>query len=390
MKKAKKYSAADIITTVGLLVVIYGFAVAMIASPDKEYSEDENRYLQTLPRFSIESVTSGKYTKDIASYCSDQMPLRGAFVGAKAAVEAASLKKENNSVLRGKDGYIIAKNDYADFDMMKKNIAAIKYFADVCGADLRVAVAGRSQDVLLRYMPSLYPAKEVSDAVFDRLNDTLDTAQIDLLTPLRERADGGEYVYYKTDHHWTTLGAYYAYVEIISSYGIEPYPLEYFRRETVSDEFYGTTWSKAGMKWIGPDQMEFFRFEGDENFVCEIVDSGEIIDGFYERSYLDGKDKYSAFIGGNNGRVKIYLDEPQKDRETLVLIKDSFAHSLAPFLAMHFDLDVIDLRYYKLPVAEVIAESAAEKVLIMYNIDSLISAKDTLLLMALSAPVSNK
>lgn len=380
MKKEEKFSAADVITIIGLLVIIYGFAVTMLTTPDKEYSEEENRYLQTLPHFSTESLINGDFTSDVASYCTDQMPLRNAFVGTKAIAEAIFTKRENNSVLLGKDGYIIAKTDYTDYDLIDKNIAAIERFADASAVDLTVAVAGRSQDVLLSYTPSLYPAKEVSDAVFARLNETLDTAQIDLLTPLRERAEDGEYVYYRTDHHWTTLGAYYAYVEIMSSYGIEPYPIEYFTREVVSEEFYGTTWSKAGMKWIGPDSMEFFRFEGDENFVCEIVDSGEVIDGFYARSYLDKKDKYSAFIGGNNGRVKIYLDGSQKERETLVLIKDSFGHSLAPFLAMHFDLDIIDLRYYKLPVTNVIAESGAEKVLIMYNMDSLVSASNLTML----------
>lgn len=380
MKKDKKFSTADVISVIGLLVIIYSFAVTMLITPDKTFSEEENKSLQTLPRFSVESLVSGKFTKDVASYCTDQMPLRNAFVGTKAALETVFTKCENNSVLLGLDGHIIAKTDYTDSSVMDRNINSIEYFESVCGADLRVAVAGRSQDVLLSYIPSLYPAREISDKAFSHLNDTLDTTQIDILTPLRERAEDGEYVYYKTDHHWTTLGAYYAYVEIISSYGIEPYPLEYFTREIASDEFYGTTWSKAGMKWIAPDSMELFRFDGDENFVCEIVDSGEVLDGFYDRSYLDKKDKYSSFIGGNNGRVKIYLEVPQKERETLVLIKDSFGHSLAPFLAMHFDLDVIDLRYYKLSIANVIAESSAEKVLIIYNMDSLVSASNLTML----------
>ncbi len=379
MKRQRKFSAADIVSVLGLLIIIYGLALTMLITPDKSFSEDENRVLQTLPPFSIQSLINGKFTKNIASYCSDQIPLRNAFVGTKAVAETIFTKRENNSVLLGKDGYIIAKTDYTNFAVMDRNISAIEYFENVCGVDLRVAVAGRSQDVLLSYIPSLYPAQEVSDAAFAHLSGNLDTVQIDLLTPLRERTAAGEYVYYRTDHHWTTLGAYYAYVEIISSYGIEPYPFEHFTREVVSEEFYGTTWSKAGMKWIAPDSMEFFRFDGDDKFVCETVDSGTVIEGFYDRSYLNKKDKYSAFIGGNNGRVKIYSasDEP---RETLVLIKDSFGHSLAPFLAMHFDLDVIDLRYYKLPVADVIAESGAEKVLIIYNMDSLVSASNLTML----------
>ncbi|MBQ8249571.1 MAG: hypothetical protein IJY93_06795 [Clostridia bacterium] len=374
----KKYRLSDIISVAGLLVIIYGFAVSMILSPDKTFSEDENRTLQTFPRFSFESLTNGEFAEKISKYCADQMPLRSVFIDVKAAAETLLGKVENNNVVIGNDGYIIAKSDYTDFTDADKNLGAIKEFAESNEVQLRVAIAGRSQDVLLRYMPELYPAKEVSDGTFAHVTDGLDgITQIDLLEPLRQRADEGEYVYYRTDHHWTTLGAYYAYVEIMDSYGLEPYPLEYFTPEVVSEEFYGTTWSKAGMKWVSPDTMEFFRFEGDDAYVTEIVERETSFDGFYDRSYLEKKDKYSAFIGGNSGRVRITAQDG-KERETLVLIKDSFGHSLAPFLAMHFDLDILDLRYYTAQsVSDVIAESGAGKVLIIYNLDSVLSG-DTL------------
>ncbi len=374
----KHYRLSDIISVAGLLVIIYGFAVSMILAPDKTFSEDENRALQTFPGFSLETVTNGKFAEKISKYCADQMPLRSLFIDVKAAAETLLGKGENNNVIIGSDGYIISKSDYTDFTKANKNLDAIKEFVDSNEAQLRVAIAGRSQDVLFRYMPERYPAREISDAAFAGVTNGLDGAvQINLLEPLRLRADEGEYVYYRTDHHWTTLGAYYAYVEIIESYGIEPYPLEYFTREAASEEFFGTTWSKAGMKWINPDTIEFFRFPGDEAFVTEIIDSETSFAGFYDRSYLEKKDKYSSFIGGNSGRVRITAPNGE-DRETLVLIKDSFGHSLAPFLAMHFDLDILDLRYFtEKSVSDVIAESGADKVLIMYNLDSILS-DDTL------------
>ncbi|MBQ2766119.1 MAG: hypothetical protein IJF48_03965 [Clostridia bacterium] len=385
MNKQKKYRLPDIITSAGLLLIIYGFAAALLITPDKDFSEDENRALQTLPNFSLEALTSGEYTKQIAAYCTDQMPLRNLFVGAKSASEMLIGKQENNGVILGSDGHIIAKSDRVNLSIMDKNLAAIKKFAAGTDVPFHVAIAGRSQDVLIDCIPSLYPAREVSDTAFSHLTAALgDTAQIDLLSPLRSRASDGEYVYYRTDHHWTTLGAYYAYVEIMASLGIEPHPIEYFTRETVSEEFYGTTWSKAGMRRTAPDSMEFFRFDGDDSFVTEIVDNGTLLDGMYDRSYLEKKDKYSAFIGGNNGRVSIYPKEDSPfasgEREVLVLIKDSFGHSLAPFLAAHFDLEILDLRYYKLPVSDVLAESSADRVLIMYNMDSLVSSSNLAML----------
>lgn len=377
MNKNKK-RISDILSIVGLLVIIYGFAVAMILLPDKTFSEEENRTLQTFPKFTLEALDNGSYTKKIGTYFADQIPLRGLFVGTKAACETWLGKHENNNVIIGRDGHIIAKSDFANYTVMDKNLGAIREFDESNELDLRVAIAPRAQDALLSYMPELYPAKEISEREFARVFGGLDgVEQVDLLTPLRLRAKSGEYVYYRTDHHWTTLGAYYAYVEIIKSYGIEPYPIEYFSRETVSEEFFGTTWSKAGMRWIAPDSMEFFRFDGDEAFVTEITDNDTELEGFYDFSYLDKKDKYSAFIGGNNGRVRISIPQG-KVRETLVLVKDSFGHSVAPFLAMHFNLEIIDFRYYKQSFSELLEQTGADKVLILYNLDSLAASSELL------------
>ena len=380
MKEQRKFRVSDIITVLGLLLIIYGFAAVMLFSPDREYSDAENRYLQSRPKFSLDSLVSGKFTADVAKWCTDQMPLRDMFVGIKGSSEIALGKAENNSVILGDGGNIIAKTDFTDYEVMDRNTRALQTFAEKTDANVLVAVAPRSQDILHSYTNPLYPSRVIADEAFAHLHDGLaGLERVDLRDLLGTMAGAGDYVYYRTDHHWTTLGAYYAYTEIVRAMDITPYPLEYFTREVVSEEFYGTTWSKAGMKWVKPDSMEFFRFDGDTEFVTEITDSGEKLEGFYDLSYLDKKDKYSTFIGGNNGRVKIYLEDG-KERETLVLIKDSFGHSLAPFLAMHFDLDIIDLRYYKLPVSDVIAESGADTVLIMYNLDSFVSSSNLTLL----------
>ena len=375
----KKYKVCDIISAAGLLAIIYGFSIATIATPDKEFSPDENRYLQGKPEFSLEILKNGRFTSQIADYFSDQIPLRGLFVETKAVGEMALLKSENDDVLAGKDGYIIAEDYYPDLDEARKNIKALNRFAGALpeGIDLTVAVAGRAQDVLWSKMPSLYPAEDQTSRVFDYLDENLEVKRTDILTPLRERADADEYVYYRTDHHWTTLGAYYAYCAIMEEWGLEPYPLEHFTRETASDEFYGTTWSKAGMRWTKPDTMEYFRFEGDESYTTAI-DGGETFNGFYDRSYLDKKDKYSSFIGGNNARVTITSGET--GREKLVMIKDSFGHSLAPFLAEHFDLEILDLRYFKTSAMDFVKESGASRVLFIYNMDGILNSNSAAML----------
>lgn len=376
MKKIK-LRPCDIISILGLLMIIYGFAVTMIVTPDKDFSKAENRSLQTLPKFSLENLTSGRYTSEMSAYCADQMPFRDTFVGTKGIIETVMLKNENNSVLLGKNQTLIAKDDYTDFAAADKNTEAINRFASSLDVPVWTAIAGRSQDILINATPSLYPARNISDKAFAYVNSSItDANRIDILSPLRARSEEGEYVYYRTDHHWTTLGAYYAYVEIMNGFGLEAYSIDRFTRETVTEEFYGTTWSKAGMKWIAPEPIEFFRYDGDETLELKI--GNNVTSGVYDRSYLEKKSKYSTFIGETFASASIYPAESSPlnsdRREKLLIVKDSFSHSVVPFLALHFDIELIDLRYYKAStVTGFVEQNGISRVLILCSLDTVLN-----------------
>lgn len=389
---------SDFLTVFLMIVILFGFCVCIFILPDQVYSEQENRYLQQFPKiFSSEEGTlweriengtfldrlfDGSFTGKIADYYSDQFPLRDLFVGWKASFETLLGKRENNNVVIGENGNIIVRKDYFDRKEIEKTADLFERFdaaIEKLGLNLTVSVAGRNQDVLSSFLPVGFP-RNTSEELWETIDTQMGEKKFDycnLMTPLKSHADNGEYVYYKTDHHWTTLGAYYAYCEVITALGKEPFALDTFVVETVSEEFYGTTWSSSGMKWIAPDCMEYFRYEGDENFTTEILDTGRKFDGFYDLSFLKKKDKYSSFISGNNEVVKISQKNPSVERETLILFKDSFAHSLVPFLARHYDLILYDLRYTKQSMYEVLQNLVQEEgvqvsqVLAVYNADSL-------------------
>ena len=396
MRAQKKAHLPDILTIVTGSAIILALTVFMFVTPDNAFSEQENRALQQFPKISSEGkfldrLADGKFTAEIAEYYSDQFPLRDIFVGIKGVAEIGLLKGENNGVIIGKEGYLITRDPMEkDFnqarDQLNKNIDEISAFADIMDKMGKIPVtlcaAGRSVDVLGIYIPPAYP-KTFSENLWSLFVGLADYApnvnRLELAGPLRqliERGDRGQ-LYYKTDHHWTTLGAYYAYVEIIKSFkqeGLEPLPLSAFTKEKASDQFYGTTWSKAGAKWIGPDVIEYFRYEGDEDFVTTIVDTKISFDGFYDRSFLETKDKYSSFLSGNNARVDITKAQNPGDppRPKLLLAKDSFAHSVAPFLAIHYDLVILDFRYYIKSAAKLVFEENIDRVLFLHNIGNLI------------------
>ena len=376
---AAKRRPFDMALLISLAAIILVFGVLIFALPSEDFSYEENRVLASFPEFSFESLVSGEFTSGIGEFYADRFPFRNIFVGLKAAAEKLMLKLENNDVIEGEDGYLIERLEYTDgeYATVRDNLLAIEKFigyVESKGIDSSVVILPRSIDVMRSKLPELY-GTERADAIWGVVSDAYPSA-IRLDGLLRERAEAGEYVWYKTDHHYTTLGAYYTYVALADELGYEPYPIEYFDLEVISDEFLGTTYSSSGIKWSDTDTFTLFRYAGDGDFTVSYPGSTKkSLDGFYDESFFIGKDKYSAFLGGNRARTSIRLDGGE-DRPILMMVKDSFSHSLAPFLALHFDIEMVDLRYYQSSAAKLIDEISPDRVLILYGIDTLATSTE--------------
>ena len=395
LRASKQAKIFDIINIATIFGMIFLFAVLVFVIPDKDFSEEENRVLQQFPALSSSNIDGGGkfdrfldgiFTEEIAVYYADQFPMRDYFIGIKGIVEIGLFKRENNGVILANSGYLVPRENITDLERLHENTDSAAVFADVMkqmDIPFNLAVAGRTFDVLQDYLPANFPRGKANN-IWDYIKALSDLSSqlkyINLLKPIQDRLlVKPEQLYYKTDHHWTTLGAYYAYAELMKTFKEdEAQPLSFFTRETASDNFYGTTWSKAGMKWVEPDKIEYFRYEGDEDYITEIVDTGKSFDGFYDRSYLEIKDKYSSFIGGNNGRVDVTkksgeIGEDGEPRKKLLLMKDSFAHCIVPFLAYHYDLVILDMRYYTESVARLVVSENIDRVLILNNVENLMN-----------------
>ncbi len=376
----KKYEgknrALNIALTAAFFAFIYIFAALFWILPDRVMSPEENRSLASAPQFSFKALADGSYTADFAAYMADQFPARNFFVGVKAQAERILLRGGNNGVIFADDGYLVKRFDNDDETTIRTNVGYICDFTSFASGkeiDVTVAAAGRTCDVALSVMPDTYGA-DSSDRTWGIIRDAFkenNVSFVDLMTPLRAYFEAGEYVYYKTDHHWTSLGAYCAYVTLAEKTGVTASPLDSFTRETVADSFYGTTWSSAGAKWIKPDSIEFFRYDGDGDLVTDRGDDGGSFDGLYDLSYLEEKDKYSAFLGGNAGRIDV--TSKNGPREKMLVVKDSFFHSLAPFFARDYDLVIIDLRYYMSAqsLIDICRDEGIRRVLILLNAETL-------------------
>ncbi len=428
LELASKSKKSNIITVIIFLAVIFIVTVLFWIIPDNAYSGEEKRALKQLPEITLERF-AGDFKQDIkeifmtyeekqaskeqrevfadeiAEYYADQFPARNAMRALKGYTEALLCKQESNGIIisdgmlinpdtitgttEDENGIVRDRNTEDAVKNINKNIGYINYLSKMLSASdksVYTAIAGRTVDVHKNILPSLYPSDE-NDAFWKAYKESAEKAginTIDILSPLKSHAEGGEYVYYKTDHHWTTLGAYYAYAEIMKSFGEEPLPIEAFTKEIASEDFLGTVYAKSGIAPSGADTMTFFRFEGDESFTTTVPVGEDITEykGFYNRKYLNEADKYSAFLGhdnftfGGNNPITLITKDGEENREKLVLIKDSFAHSLAPFLAYHYDLVILDMRYYipdgtiNKTVSQYAAEQNVSKVLILYNMET--------------------
>ncbi|MBE6708298.1 MAG: hypothetical protein E7578_03535 [Ruminococcaceae bacterium] len=377
---SQKSKICDLFITALFCVFIFGFAILHILIPDKEKSESENRVLEKFPEFSSESLFSGEYTSNMTKYLSDQFPFRDFFITVKASSENVLLRMENGGIMYG-DDTLTARLDSPDTENLSVNLEAVKGFSTAlenAGIPTVFAPAGRRVDVCLDDLPlsfGTYSQNELWSEI-DRVGNELDCTYLNLRDPLMNKASTGEEVYFRTDHHWNTMGAYYAYSEIWHNLpesvtaDVEFRKADSFTRETVTEDFLGTSFSSSGASWITPDKIELFRFEGDDTMPVTVMDTGETHKGLYYREYLDLRDKYSVFLGENHGRVDI----GNKDRKTIVIIKDSFAQSVTPFFAADFDVILIDPRYTTGSIFRTVTEISPDAVVILMNADTLTSS----------------
>lgn len=383
-------SKVNTVTACLFAVFVLGFSIAFLILPDNSFSEQENRGLRTLPAFSLEKLADGTYGAEINDYFADQFPLRDLLVGIKGGVEIAMGKGENDGVLLGKDGQLAKRLfevrradgsvsavalDTFDPAHIRAGAEGINRVSSTLGIPFTALLTGRTLDVAESAFD--YPV-QTSDDLFRTFYGALDASvdALDTLPMFREKYENGEYVYYKTDHHWTTLGAYYAYAELLRSWGMEDavLPMDAFEKRRVSEEFYGTAWSAGGMKFVSPDTIELWMLGNEDSFT--VTADGKVLDGFYSMSYLERKDKYSAFLDGTHDVVTIRMNTSE-GRPTLLLLKDSFANAMAPFLAQHFDLVLLNLSSVRSDFTDVTRyaeEYAADRVLLLYTIENAVTA----------------
>lgn len=348
------------------LFLIFMFCMDM-TSTTRQFSEMENRVLTQKPKFTVEKLVANEYTMDYEEYVNDQFIWRDQWITMKSVSESALQKIENNGVAFGQDDYMFEKYTAVDQTQLEKNIGFVQeYLEQYPEQSVTLAVIPNSYQVLGEKVPAGFPNVD-QEPLIREMYSRIDAENLEKLDfgPVLEAHDD-EYIYYRTDHHWTTLGAYYAYAEYAQSKGMTPASLEELAPYANGQEdFYGTYYSKAKLYNAVPDTITWYDLP-----VEEVIIDGQSYDGMYDLAKLQERDKYASFLWGNHGLTQIVVNSGVENPTRVLLIKDSYGNSLAPFLTQNYDeVWVADLRHvFSLSaVLQQAGEEGFDDVLLMYN-----------------------
>lgn len=369
-KRKKLDSSFRRISSFAMVVVLLLFSLAMILTGDKKTSIAENRELEQRPNFNVSSFMDGKYSSNYSSYISDQFPNRSGFIKLKAKFDLLTGKDKINGVYIGKEGYLMEGFEKEQSELIRQKADSIKTFQEK-HPKLRTSVMLVPNKIeIYRDMISSNVPDDSQKSYLEEFKGYLGNKvkMVDVYSAF-EKSKNAEQLYYKTDHHWTSDGALLGYQTYCKSTGIMPVNTASLTRALASDSFYGSLYYKNGAEIGNPDNIYIYAQQGDLQLVTKYYDTKKKVASLYDSSKLKGRDPYEVFTGGNHSQIKIRTNV-ESDRK-LLIIKDSYANSMLPFLVNNFsEINVIDLRYYTGTIQDILNNNDITDVLVLYNINT--------------------
>ncbi len=346
----------------GLFLLLY------LLLPQAEFSENEKRLLAPPPDLRVNTLLSGAFSEEAENWAADHMPARGFFVGLNAYYELLGGRQAMNTIYRSRSGRLCEAPVRFDDAVIRRNMAAINDFSESAGREIDLMLVPSAGYIFRRDIP--FPSDPYEDDRIEKAaaDETGDGIRFLSLFDLFEQDADTESLYYRTDHHWTSRGAWIAANRYLQEKNRD-LPSEDAFTVTEIPGFCGTTWSRSALWLTPPETLELWT--GETEFTVSNRDHPEAMhEGLFYPEHLEESDKYPVFLDGNHSLVRIQNHSPQAHGKILV-IRDSFASCFACFLAEAYEETVlVDLRYYRLPVSELLKEESFDDILILYSINN--------------------
>ena len=360
---------SDVLVTAVFVLFLAGMAVVSLVMPDRSFSEMENRNLRPVPELTVKRFTSGRYMTEAEEYVSDQILLRDTWVAMKALGERITGKRENNGIYFAAGDTLIRRIKEPEPGLLEENIETMNAFANETDVPVFFGLIPSAASIWQDRLPAGAPTAD-EQAWIEEIYGNTNLPAIDLSSALREHSD--EAIYYRTDHHWTSLGAFYGANAILEAAGVEPLLLSDYEKKTVSENFFGTNYSSASAWWTAPDTIEVYVQEEGKAVISNFTGREEP-GRLYASERLGTKNQYAYFLGGNQPLCVI---RSQAAGPKILVLRDSYSDCLAPFLSERFgEVHLFDLRYNRLSPADYIREKEIDMVLVLYSFETFTGEK---------------
>lgn len=413
-KRQKRLDQIAGLCKIGLFgLAIAVFAVLGLLIPIRPTtSEMEKRQLTAFPAFQLESFLNGEFFKNVGLWYADTFPMRDQFLAANNALEelyglqqrqiitgrkaeqnqsqeklpeqAAEQSAADGSITEGQpevigDVYITEgrafelfyfSEEYTDryCEVINRTqerlgdkvhiycLPAPVNSGIILSEDMQERVDSSNQKQAIEYLASKLDSRVTTIDVYDTL-----------------RSHNSEYIYFNTDHHWTALGAYYAYQEFANAKGVPANSLDVFTSNSY-EGFLGTFYSSSQSEELknNPDTVVTYTPLGTNNLMLTdqngISVTKEIVSSADD---LSAGSKYMCFIGGDQPYAHIMNPQIQ-DGSSIAVFKESYANCFIPFLVDHYaDIYIIDYRYYQNDFVSLIQENHIQDVLFLNNLSAI-------------------
>ncbi|HJB87736.1 DHHW family protein [Mordavella massiliensis] len=351
------------------LILLFLICLLNIVWPSREFSEKENRMLEQKPELTLSGIESGRFMEQYESYQSDQIAGRDLWVQLKTRVDLLMGKRESNGVYKGKSKYLMEDIKTPNQEQMEHNLASMCSFQEAYpDIPMYMMLVPNAANVLSDKLPSFAVTRD-QDKDFAEIQKALKghLTWVDVSSAMKDHKS--ENIYYHTDHHWTSLGAKYGYEALAEALQLDTSKEVELKPYAVSDSFNGTLSATSGYE-TGYEEPMYVYLPKEEGtgpeVVVSYVEEQEKKATLYDTSKLKEKDKYAMFLGGNSGLIDIRTTADSTDR--LLIVKDSYANSLVPFLTPYYrEIFMVDPRYYYGDIHEIMENNKITSVLFLYN-----------------------
>lgn len=358
----EKKEPSNVVLILVFFFVIGCMPIYYLFHQDISFSDTENRSLQGKPSFSLSSFLRGTYQTEQKKYYEDQFIKRDTLVRLRSTGEVLLQKKELHDVYVGKENTLMEGTYVPTKASLQNKEKALKQFTEENPSlTFTFLLIPTKIGLYKNLLPSHALEEDQTSYIttfYQSLPDTV--KKIDAVKILKQHQK--ENLYYKTDHHWTSLGAKYVYEAYVKQVLKEEVPS--YQTYIANTSFYGSLSKKTGL-YQTADTVSFYVNEKIKNTV-NYVQEKKIVTSLFDKSKQYSSDPYTIFLGGNYARIDINTNVA--NQKHLLLLKDSYANAMLPMLVSHFaSITVIDPRYYYDNLEKVIQEREITDVLFLYN-----------------------